>query len=141
MAWTASVTQITKNETNVVAVVDFVEGVSKEKITRQIPANDLTPASLAAFCQRIIEGLEIRDAALAALAAGPIVLPRDRAPTPDETKQAATDAFFVKLNAYNALLVQADKGIILSTDPAIAAAAAAMKAAFLPEYTNDSRWK
>lgn len=142
-AWTATVTEIATNQTNLVATVEFVNGGTGEQITRTVPANDLTPESLAFYCQRVIEQLEARDAAVAALSPGPVVLPRDAKAGPlaeaAAAKAAATD-FFEKLATLNTLKAQVEKGIIKSDDPAIPDAEAAVKSAFLPEYASDPRF-
>lgn len=141
MAWAAIVTQITKNETNAVAIVDFIESSTKEKITRLVPANDLNPASLATFCQRVIEELETRDMALAALASGPVVLPRDRSATPDETARAAADAYFNARLTYQKYQAAVAAGDMKADDKAVSDATMALKAQpFLPEYTSDFRY-
>lgn len=142
MAWTANVTAISTNEANIVATVDFING--GEKITRQVPANDLTPDRLAFYCQRVIVQLETRDAGIAALAAGPVTLPRDAKTgtlATAATAATAADDFFARLASLNALKVQADKGIIPTTDPAIATAESNVKSAFLPEYATDPRFR
>lgn len=145
MAWSATKLSVTKSGGNVVAKVRFAESVTGDNFTQDIPAQDLSEFSLATFCQRVIVGLEARDAAFAKITpTGPVILPRD-ASDPDViaavAAAAAADAFFVLYAAYNNLLAQAAKGIIKPDDPAIAAAADAMKAAFLPEYAKDPRFK
>lgn len=144
MAWSATVTAISANEVNIVATADFVNGATGEKITRQVPAADLTPDRLAFYCQRVIVQLETRDAGLAALAAGPVTLPRDAKSgtlAAAATAASAADDFFAKLASLSALKVQADKGIIATTDPSIATAQSDVKSAFLPEYASDPRFR
>lgn len=144
MAWAAELLSVTKNEGNIVAAVRFADKDTGEQFERSIPGQDLTPENLASFCQRVIEGLEKRDAGFGAFAAGPITLPRDA--TDQATKDkiaaaAAADAFFVLLRNYNELLAQVEKGIIQANDQSVTDAATAMKAAFLPEYASDPRFR
>lgn len=144
MPWKATTTSVTKNEFNVVVVVDFVNDTNGEKITRTIPGNDLTVVRLAVLCQRFIQQLEDRDSALAVLSPGTVTLPRDATSGPLFTAQQAmnqADAFFDKLDTLNSLKLQAAKGIIDASDPTIVDAAAAVKAAYLPRFATDPRFK
>lgn len=142
MAWTATVIGISTNEANIVARVNFVQ--AGETITRDVPAQDLSPESLAAYCQRVIIGLEARDAGRAALKIGAVTLPRDATDQPTKDKLAAiaaADGFFLLLGTHNGFQLQIAKGILKADDPAATDAAAAMKAAFLPEYASDPRFR
>ena len=144
MAWAAELLSVAKNEGNIVASVRFADKDTSEQFDRSIPGQDLTPETLAAFCQRVIEGLEQRDAGFGAFVAGPVTLPRDA--TDQATKDkiaaaAAADAFFVLLRNYNELLAQVEKGIVKADDQSVTDAATAMKAAFLPEYASDPRFR
>lgn len=144
MAWTAEVIKVTKNEGNVVAAVRFAETVTGEKFERDVPAQDLSPDSLAAYCQRVIVGLEARDLAAQTIVPGPVTLPRDATDQATKDKIAAAmaaDAFFVLLADYNALQAQVAKGIIAPDDKTVSQAALAMKTAFLPEYASDPRFR
>lgn len=144
MAWNAEVLKVTKNEGNVVATVRFAETVTGETFSRDVPAQDLSPDSLAAYCQRVIVGLEARDQAAKTIAVGPVTLPRDASDQATKDKiaaDAAADAFFVLLADYNALQAQVAKKIIAPDAKAVSDAANAMKAAFLPEYASDPRFR
>ena len=143
MAWAAEILSVRKSEGNVVASVRFADKDTGEQFDRDIPGQDLTPDGLAMFCQRVIEGLEKRDAAFPAIVVGPVILPRDAVDQATKDKiaaAAAADAFFVLLRAYNDLLAQVEKGIIKADDQSVIDAATAMKAAFLPEYASDPRF-
>ena len=81
MAWKAELTkQVEKRGGNVVATVRFSNDDDSESFTQEIPASDLSPESLAEFCQTIVVMRESRDvsyAACASIPVGPIQLPRD----------------------------------------------------------------
>lgn len=133
--WTAKVESVATQGRNVVAIVAFANG--EERIVETIPGNDLTSASLGAFCKRVIATLDARDAAFAevkGLAGQDVVIPSD-----DEAA-AARDAFF-ELRAKLADVTQAITEGYSKDQASADALAAQVKAAFLPEYTTDFRWK
>jgi hypothetical protein len=143
MTWGATVTAIQKNQGNVVVSITFQESVTLETISVQVPGQNFTPLSLATYCQNYIAGLQTRDAAAAALAVGPVVLPgvsKDPAVIAAVAAAAAANNYFALVAQYNALQVQVTLGILQANDPSIATAAAAVKAAFLPAYTSDPRF-
>lgn len=128
---------------NIVVKVRLTDTDTGKTEDLDVPADDLTNDSLAAFMQRIVESREKRDALFETIVIGPIVLPRDASDQATKDKiaaAAAADAFFVLLADYNALQAQVDKKIIAPDDKAVSEAANAMKTAFLPEYASDPRF-
>lgn len=83
MAWKAELLEVTKNEGNVVASVKFTNDTDGETFDFSVRGNDLTPDSLALYCENTIKVREQRDASFLALqqiAKGLIELPRDKKP-------------------------------------------------------------
>lgn len=79
--WKAELTKpVEKRDGNVIATVKFSSDTG-ESFTQEVPGFDLTPDTLAAFCQRLVVLRETRDASFVAFAGvqvGPIALPRDK---------------------------------------------------------------
>jgi hypothetical protein len=83
MPWKAELLDVTKNEGNVVAKVAFTDDTTGETFNFDVRGNDITPDSLALFCENTIKARERRDVAFSALqqiAKGLIELPRDKKP-------------------------------------------------------------
>lgn len=133
--WTAKVETVNTQGRNVVAVVAFTSG--EERIVETIPGNDLTSASLGAFCKRVIATLDARDAAFAELkvfAGQDVVIPSD-----DEAAKAAS--VFFELRAKLTSVTQAITEGYSKDQAGADALAVEVKSLFLPEYTTDFRWK
>tara|TARA_R110000868_G_scaffold193025_1_gene437663 strand:+ start:277 stop:525 length:249 start_codon:yes stop_codon:yes gene_type:complete len=81
MAWKAELMTVAKNEGNVVATVKFTDDTTGETFNFDVRGNDLTPDSLALFCENTIKVREARDTAyvqLEAMQKGLITLPREK---------------------------------------------------------------
>jgi copper chaperone CopZ len=71
MAWTASKTAKTKDQSgNVTVTIEYVNG--DDRVTQKLNGDDLTEASIADHVAKKIESLTARDAAFDAITIGPV---------------------------------------------------------------------
>lgn len=70
MAWTAELKSVSKENGNVVAVVEFVNG--DERVTATAGGDTLDEPTLADWCFRKIATFTARDSAYSTLALGPV---------------------------------------------------------------------
>jgi hypothetical protein len=72
--WTANLDKLLKTDGNIIASVTYTSDTGETQ-TQDIPGNNLTPDTLAAFVGDRIQALEVRDAAFETLAVGPVTPP------------------------------------------------------------------
>lgn len=91
--WKAVHNSLVKRDGNVIANVTFSNDTTPESFSQDIPANDLSPDTLAQFCQNLCIVYEKRDASFTIFTQplpAPVVLPRDKPVQPNAPVVAPT---------------------------------------------------